>query len=603
MFILLDDNLSIANACFLFERPVEIVRCDSPDTVEAAIRRIDQAIAAGLHAAGFFSYEMGYLFETRLASLLPRQRDQPLLWLGLFTEPQHLSSAEAAAWVRGRITSDYTLSNLRLSVDKQSYLKAFQRVREYIAAGDVYQVNLTLKYLFEFSGDPLALYYELRRKQRVAYGGVIQGEDFHTLSLSPELFLHIQGRTVDTRPMKGTAARAHTPEEDERRKRWLTTDIKSQAENLMIVDLLRNDLGRVAEIGLIRVTDLFTIETYRTVHQMTSGITARLRDDIGLRDLLYSLFPCGSVTGAPKIRAMEIINELEADPRGVYTGAIGTIGPNGNACFNVAIRTLMLHSDGRGEIGIGSGVVQDSDGEAEFDECLLKAHFLTRPYPHFQLIETLRWATREGYYLLDRHLDRLATSAVHFGYVCDPTAVRAQLNAEAMNFVRSAQSTLYQIRLLLDEDGVVRVTATPIDPPPPDRLWRYVVSEHRVDSTNIFLYHKTTNRALYDHEYNRLNAATGCDEVLFLNERGEITEGSRTNLFVERDGRLLTPAISCGLLDGTLRRELLERDIQPAEEAVLRPQDLRGYDHVFLGNSVQGLVLALPMATASRYWE
>jgi para-aminobenzoate synthetase/4-amino-4-deoxychorismate lyase len=380
--VLLDDSLAPDHCCSLFEGPVEIIRCEAPAEVDAALRRIQEATAGGLHAAGFLAYELGYLLEPRLAPLFPEGGDQPLICMGLFRNERRLSSGQALQWLEEQIGGSYELSELRLSMSREAYVEKFQKVLGYIAAGDTYQVNLTLKQLFRFRGDPLALYRDLRLRQPVAHGAVVSTPDFSVLSLSPELFMRIADGIVETRPMKGTAARGRNPEEDERLRRWLAQDEKSRAENLMIVDLLRNDISRIAETGSVRVTDLFTVETYPTVHQMTSGITARLRQEVGLHELLRSIFPCGSITGAPKIRAMEIIRALEPTPRGVYTGAIGTIGPDRRARFNVAIRTLMLHADGRGEMGIGSGLVHDSTAEAEFEECLLKARFLTEPWLH-----------------------------------------------------------------------------------------------------------------------------------------------------------------------------------------------------------------------------
>jgi para-aminobenzoate synthetase/4-amino-4-deoxychorismate lyase len=392
---------------------------------------------------------------------------------------------------------------------------------------------------------------------------------------------------MSTRPMKGTAPRGRTPREDARLKTWLAMDEKQRAENLMIVDLLRNDLGRVAKIGSVEVTDLFTVETYRSVHQMTSGISAELRSDMGLKDMLHALFPCGSVTGAPKVRAMEIIREIEAGPRGVYTGAIGHIAPSGDAQFNVAIRTVVLQA-GQGEMGIGGGIVADSKAESEFEECLLKAHFLTKVDTPFELIETLRFEPGKGFHLLERHLARLQSSSAHFGYPFTRDAVMAALDAEAARI--DAEVAL--VRLLLAEDGAITVTSTPIDLPTRDTVWRFVISDRRLDEKDPLFYHKTTRRQFYDREMERQKALTGCDEVVFVNKKGELTEGTRTTLFIEIDGRLFTPALTCGLLPGTLREELLDLPRAAASEAVLTPQDLLAGDRIYLGNSVRGLVRA-----------
>jgi len=592
-FVLLDDSLSPGGTCRLLDDPVEIVRCDRPADVERALAALEKGLARGLSAAGFFSYELGYLLEPKLAGLIPRERDVPLIWMGLFERPRTLSAAEAGHLVAARATGgNYSIERLRLGLERGAYLEALARIKDYIAAGDVYQINLTFKVLFDFAGDPLSLYGELRRKQRVAHGGLVHTPEFDILSLSPELFLSVRDRHVLTKPMKGTAARRPAPEMDARAQAWLKADEKSRAENLMIVDLLRNDLSRVAETGSVQVPALFTVETYPTVHQMTSSVTGCLRPDVGLRELIGSLFPCGSITGAPKVRAMEIIRELERAPRGVYTGALGMLGPDGEVALNVAIRTVVLHRDGRGEMGIGSGIVFDSDPEAEFEECLLKARFLTQPSEPFQLIETLAWAPDEGYALLDRHLARLDASAAYFGYPCDTEAVRRALLDRPESFPPSSM----RVRLLLNEDGEVEISNTRLVPRDGTaRHWRYAISPRTIDRDDPFLYHKTTRRALYDGELARLRAATGCDEVLFLNERGELTEGSRANLFVARDGCLLTPPVSCGLLDGTLRRSLLDDPAATAEARVLTLADLAGAARVFLGNSVRGLVPARPV--------
>lgn len=591
-FVLLDDSLGRDGRCWLFEKPLEIVRCEAPEAVEPALARLAAAGAGGLYAAGFLSYELGYLLEPKLAPLLPRDRAEPLLWFGLFDAPRELDPAAAGRWLAARRTGDCRIGAQRWSLDRDTYLAAARQVKEYIAAGDVYQINLTLKRLFEFAGDPLALYQTLRRRQRVAHGALVVAPDFQVLSLSPELFLRVEDGDAEARPMKGTAPRGVSPAEDRALVDWLRDDVKSRAENLMIVDLLRNDLGRVAEIGSVHVTDLFSVESYPTLHQMTSGITARLRPDVGLAELARGLFPCGSITGAPKVRAMEIIRELEPAARGVYTGAIGMMAPGGDALFNVAIRTIFLDGRGGGRLGVGSGIVQDSDLEVEWEECLLKARFLTDERVPFQLIETLRWEAGEGYYLLQRHLSRLAASADYFGYPCDVDAIRGALFRESEGFAESAM----RVRLLLDEDGETTLASQPLEIPPADQVLRFVLSERQVDSRDPFTYHKTTRRELYDSEFERLRAAVGCDEVVFLNERGEVSEGSRTNLFVERDGVLLTPPISSGLLAGTLRQDIIEQSSLTVEERVLSVADLDAAERIFLGNSVRGLVQARRLA-------
>jgi para-aminobenzoate synthetase / 4-amino-4-deoxychorismate lyase len=600
-FILLDDSLSPAGSggpghSLLCEAPERVVAAYEPGEVDGALAAITEGLGQGLHAAGLFAYELGYCLEPKLHALLPHDRRQPLVWMGLFREPRRLDEAATRAWLdaHGALERS-TISGLRLSWTRDEYARTFAEVQDYIAAGDVYQINLTLKYLFDFAGDPIALYAALRRKQRVEYGALIGAPDFHVLSLSPELFFRREGRRVFARPMKGTAPRGRTPREDARLKTWLTVDEKQRAENLMIVDLLRNDLGRIAKIGSVEVTDLFTVETYRTVHQMTSGITAELRGDMGLKDMLDALFPCGSVTGAPKVRAMEIIRELEALPRGVYTGAIGHIAPDGDAQFNVAIRTLYV-DDAGGEMGIGSGIVSDSKADAEFEECLLKGQFLTKVDAPFELIETMRWERGLGVYLLERHLTRLQSSAAHFGYPFDRGKVLAALDAE----IAKLDGDVHMLRLLLAEDGALTLTSVKIELPAKGTVWRFAISDQRVDEKDPLFFHKTTRRQFYDRELERQKALTGCDEVVFLNRKGELTEGTRTNLFIEADGRLFTPALTCGLLPGTLREELIDLPRAHASEAVLNLADLARAERIYLGNSVRGLVKAELIPSAAE---
>ncbi len=592
-FVLIDDSLSgtFGGNCRLFSDPVDIIACDDPSGVGAALEAITSAGRRGLYAAGFLSYELGYALEPKLAALMPRVRAVPLIWMGLYRKPRTSNWSEARLALRSvGSTGDWELERKRYSLDRTSYLDRLGAVRDYIAAGDVYQINLTFKYRFGWRGDPFALYETLRRRQRVTYGALIGAPDWLVMSFSPELFFEVADGIVTTRPMKGTAPRGLTADDDLARAGWLRTDEKSRAENLMIVDLLRNDLGRIAETGSVSVPELFAVESYRSVHQMTSTVQARLRPGLEINDIVGALFPCGSVTGAPKIRAMEIIRELETDPRGLYTGAIGTIDPDGTTRFNVAIRTLFLDREGQGEMGIGSGIVFDSDAAAEHDECLLKGDFLTAEHEPFQLIETIRWSADEGFYLLDRHLDRLIASAARFTIPCSRAMVR-----QALDDLKAAEG-VQRIRLLLDEDGGLTLESQAIDPATIGRAdIRFTLAERRVDSRDPFRYHKTTRREPLDGERERLADATGCDEVVFCNERGELTEGSYTTLFVERGGTLFTPPLSCGLLDGTLRRELLENGVRPIEERVLTPRDLESADAIWLGNSVRGLQRARPV--------
>lgn len=588
--VLLDNSLDSDGRSLLFRDPMEIISATDPDDVAGALGRIDEVVNSGRHTAGFLTYELGYALEPRLAPLMPADRKLPLLWFAVFDEPAVMDDAAVAGWLDENARGGHSLESKGVTRDENAYLKRFDRVKELILAGDLYQINLTFKSLFKLSGSTLSLYRDLRTRQRVAHGAVILTPEFSILSASPELFVSIHDGIIETRPMKGTAARAPTVAEDEDMKSWLAADEKNRAENLMIVDLMRNDLGRIAKIGTVEVPDLFKVETYQTLHQMVSRVRAEVTDGAAIPQLVSALFPPGSVTGAPKIRAMELIRELEHEPRGVYTGAIGMFAPDGSAAFNVAIRTAVIDRHGNGEIGIGSGLVADSVGADEYAECLLKMKFFSDPASgpdaDFQLIETLRYTRQDGYWLFGEHMTRLARSAAELGFAVDLAKVRDLLS----DIVERRGEPMLRMRLLVSKSGETEVTAVAMTPPNDAAHMSYVISEHRVSSTDRLLAHKTTCRELYDGEHARLTKQLTIDDVLFLNELGELTEGSRTNIFVERDGRLLTPPLKSGLLPGTLRAALIAEG--RAVEAVLTPEDLESGDPVYLGNSVRGLLPA-----------
>ena len=581
--VLLHDTLDPAGRNLLFTAPREILVAHGEAAARAALARLSVAGAEGLHAAGFLAYELGFLFEQRLLPRLPARSDTPLLWMGLYDAPRHLSAVEVEAWLASISGPAGRAVDIRPRVDLPTYARAFDRVKALIAAGDTYQVNLTFKADFTLEGDAVALYRDLVRQQPVAYGALIATGTHTILSRSPELFVANRSGALAARPMKGTLKRGRTVAEDAAGRAALAADEKNRAENLMIVDLLRNDLGRIAQIGSVKVTDLFTVETYRTLHTMTSGITASLKPGCGPVDILAQLFPCGSITGAPKLRAMEIIADVEAGPRGLYTGSIGHIAPDGDLTFNVAIRTAVIDTSGHGEIGIGGGIVADSSVADEYQEALLKMAFLAHPAAPVCLIETIAWTLGEGYVLLDRHLTRLATSAQYFRLSFDGGKISGMLAEAARGFTAPMR-----VRLTLHETEGPAITAVPLPPNP--ALFRFAIALEKLDSKSLWLAHKTTNRAFYDEPRQRAQADLGVDEVVFLNEHDELTEGSITNLFVERDGLLLTPPLSAGLLPGTLRAELIDNG--RAIEHSLHLADLETAPAIFLGNSVRGLLPA-----------
>lgn len=376
LFVVCDDSRAGGSRSFLFRDPDEVVVCTDPSQVAGAFERVETGVRAGLHAAGWFSYELGYHLEPRLAPLAPADPGQPpLMMMGLFRTRTGMSTRNCDSFWE-EAGGAPTITEVRPTMDRGAYVAAVEAVRELILDGATYQVNLTMKYLFRVDGAPAALYAALRQRQRTRWSAFVGWEGGSVLSLSPELFFARSGPRIEVRPMKGTLPRSGDEKEIERSSAWLKSDPKSRAENIMIVDLLRNDLARISVPGTVRVPSLLDVERYETVLQMTSTIEAELAGDPTVHQLIQALFPCGSVTGAPKVSTMEIIRALESQPRGVYTGAIGYVS-GGEASFNVAIRTLSLDHEGGGELGVGSGILADSDAEAEYEECLLKGRFLT----------------------------------------------------------------------------------------------------------------------------------------------------------------------------------------------------------------------------------
>lgn len=579
-FVLLEDR-SGAGQALLFADPVEVIEASEPSGIADAFARIEVGLARGLHAAGFFSYELGYVFEPRLVELLSAQRSLPLLWFGLFEAPRSVEPAALDRDFAARCPPP--LEDLTFGLDEAGHAAAVQRVFDYLHAGDAYQVNLTFPIRFRYAGDPLALYGALRASQPVAHGGIVATGAASILSVSPELFVETAGGQAMTRPMKGTAARGVDAASDKAAKAALRADPKQRAENLMIVDLLRNDLSRISEQGSVKVPALFSVETYPGFHTLTSTVTSQLRPGLSLLEKMRALFPCGSVTGAPKLRAMEIIRELEAAPREVYTGSIGRIAPNGDLGFNVAIRTATLLPGGEGVYGVGGGIVVDSRPAEEYAECRLKAQVLTDLAGDYGLIETLRWSG--GYVRLALHLERLAVSAAALDFRFDREQVLAQLAEIEASFSAEEER---RVRCELRRDGSLRIITAPM-PPAADGALRIAVASQRVDAGDPFLRHKTTRRAVYERVFSEA-ASQGCDDALLVNRQGFVTETSRSTIFVERDGMLLTPPLEHGLLPGVLRRELIEGGA--AREAPLRLDDLQAAARWFVGNSLRGLQIA-----------
>lgn len=562
-----------------FRDPALVLRALRADEVIPCLSEVDRAVREdGCYAAGFVGYEAASAFG--LAAHSPVDHGLPLVCFGLF-HPDSVTSERALP-----AGGAYDTGAWRASIDRDAYRNAIRRIKVRIEAGDTYQINFTFRLLTEFWGDPIGLLRALDLAQAGPWGAYVDDGRFAICSASPELFFRIDGDRIECRPMKGTAPRGLWAAADQQQAARLVASEKQQAENVMVVDMVRNDLGRVARTGSVHVASLFDAERYPLQWQMTSSVEART-DTRDMVRLFGALFPSGSVTGAPKHSSMRIIRELEDTPRGIYTGAIGYLSPHGRGHFNVAIRTIAIdRQTGQAEFGVGSGVVWDSVERDEYDECLLKASILltrppgsyaSAPHPDFQLLETIGWSRHEGFALLERHLSRLQSSAACFGFACDHEEVRAVLIDAVAELAGPAK-----LRVLLSRDGAIACEAADL-PPPLDRPLRAALAVEPVNPESVFLYHKTTARDVY-----RRGRASRpeADAVLLWNPSGELTEGTEANLVVEIDGDKLTPPIECGLLAGTLRADLL--DSGAIREQRVRVGDLSRASGLWLINSVRG---------------
>ena len=593
-FVLVEDSQNIQKGGFLFQNPHLLITANKIAEVQDAFSAIEAALNEGHYVAGYMTYELGLALEPRLAPKL--KEPVPLMWFGVFKNRQSFTNEEINNFLSeyeekallNNIKINKNLSiNPRLSFIK--YKNIFDQVKENIKNGEIYQLNLTFKADVKGIDDPISLYARMRRSQPVSYGGLIMTGEKTILSASPELFVERKEGWVETRPMKGTLRCGPTVKHQDIERDSLRNDEKSRAENLMIVDLMRNDIGRIAKLGTVSVEHLFKIETYRSLHQMVSIIKAKRLKGLCFYDEMKALFPPGSITGAPKIRSMELIHDFEGKPRGIYTGSIGFMTPERESVFNVAIRTVEVFENGQGEIGIGSGLVHDSEVKAEYDECLLKMKFLEKDIPEFKLIETIAFSPEKGLLLLNEHMERLEGSAQYFGFIFNEEDVLTALE----NIISGVKFPL-RLRLLLSQNGKVCVTSEKMDEPKENKVWHVAFADEPMNRENVFLYHKTTHRDFYDDaraKKQREVSEHHLDEVIFVNELGEVTEGSLTNIFIETgNGKLLTPPVDAGLLPGALRQSLLKTG-QAVEQALTR-EDIEKAGTIYVGNSVRGLIPA-----------
>ena len=587
-FVLLETARFNAANCrsFLFDNPHTIIQMQPDKDLNQFFSQAEIYLKKGFWLAGYFSYEFGYLLEQKLKNCMPKKKSMPLAWLGVFRPPFIINHTKPLLIPRPLKEEglSFNVSNLRSNISEAEYKKAIKKIKDYLEVGDSYQVNFTFKLECDFKGCPFSLYLNLKKQQPTSFMSFISTGDDYILSFSPELFFRSNKQKISTRPMKGTIARGRFLLEDKEREIWLKRSLKNRAENVMIVDLLRNDLGRIAKKGTVKVKQLFSIEKYLTVFQMTSSIEAILKKSVSFKEQIKALFPCGSVTGAPKIRTMQIIRELEKEPRNIYTGAIGFISPQKETCFNVAIRTIHINKENKMSVGIGGGIVYDSKETKEYKEALLKAKFLIKKQEDFSLIETFCWSKTKRYHFLGLHLNRLKNSCDYFSMPFKVKRIVKKLFYLEKLF---DENIIYKVRLLLKEDGEIYMGYAPLeDISPPLKA---TLSTKKVDYNNYYLYHKTTNRFLYDVEYKNAKKH-GFDEILFTNKKGQLTEGTFTNIFIQKNLILYTPALKCGLLPGVLRKYLLING--RAKEAVLYPRDILRAEKVFLGNSVRGLMPA-----------
>ena len=554
----------------LFRNPLQVYRADTVEAIVTVFRAVEHQVEYnGLHAAGFISYEAGPAFDPALAS--PSPGGFPFLWFGLYREPEQVTfpplPAEAAA----------TLS-WEPSISQEKYQDCFRKIKAYIRAGETYQINYTFRLRgTPFPQDPWELFVRMVHAQGFGYGAYVNLEDWAVCSASPELFFTLADGVLRSRPMKGTIPRAQTQAEDLAQADRLAHSQKNRAENVMIVDMVRNDMGRIADGARVAVPDLFAIEKYPTLWQMTS--TVHCSTGASVTDIFGALFPAASITGAPKVRATHIIAELENTPRRIYTGTVGFFSPGRKAQFNVAIRTVLIDKLNKtAEYGVGGGIVWDSEEVDELDECHTKARILTRPTPPFALLETLLWTPQAGYFLLESHLERLAASAAYFSRTVDIKALREQLNLLA----DTLPAIPHRIRLTLPPEQRPEVEAHPLVAKP--RPYRIRLAQQPVNARDPFLYHKTTHRRVYEKAKSE---APGYDDVVLWNEKKEVTESCIANIVVEREGRLLTPPACAGLLPGTYRSLLLKEGLIIEES--LSIEDLHRCARIYLINSVRGM--------------
>jgi para-aminobenzoate synthetase/4-amino-4-deoxychorismate lyase len=554
----------------LFIEPEKVVIAYSENEVLKAMEEIDNYVNDGYYAAGYVSYEAGASFDKKLS--VKKDHTMPLIYFGIYSKPPvKCQNSKSNKSIKQDIMWD-------LNVSENEYKEKIDAIKQSISSGDTYQVNYTMKFNADYHFDDSCFYEQLLRAQNANYSAYLQLGRFRILSVSPELFFEVHSGKIVTRPMKGTIKRGRWFEEDIANQQELSHSEKDRAENLMIVDLLRNDLSKIAKTGTVKVPKLFEVEKYPTVYQMTSTVTAELADGISFTNIFKALFPCGSITGAPKVSTMEIINELEDSPREVYCGSIGYITPEKNAVFNVAIRTVVVDTEKeKMYYGVGGGITWDSNTASEYKEAITKAAVLHEETPSFELMETIRYENQE-YFLLDRHIERISQSAQYFAIPFNKEKIIHDLMEADL-----PKDQLLRVNLYIDFKGNSKVTAVPFENSFDDK--KVKLASYPISKNDKFLYHKTTNRVLYEKH----RAMKGkMFDVLLWNQDLELTEFTIGNLVVKWRGNYWTPPIECGLLPGTLRDYLLKEG--KIKEKILPLQHLNDFEEIWLINSLRGWV-------------
>ena len=557
-----------------YRREHYVIQANILQEVPGALRKVESLVKRNKwHAVGFVSYEAAPAFDKALKVI--SRGDFPLLWFAFFDQPKPISLSESTGQALYKIGPWYP------EISEDVYHRSLAAIRERIQLGETYQVNYTFRLRSSLDGNPWDLFLDTLRQQETPHSCYIETDKFSICSASPELFFYRTGDDIEMRPMKGTIPRGRNLEEDRENQSQLRISDKDRAENLMIVDMVRNDVSRIAKLGSVQVPSMFDLERYKTVHQMTS--TVRAKTAANLKEVMQAIFPCASVTGAPKVSTMEIIRGLEVSPRKIYTGTLGVLRPDGSAHFNVAIRTILVDkTNGAAEYGVGSGIVWDSDSELEHRECMVKAKVLSTCEPDFSLLESLLWDPETGYSLFEGHLKRLRDSADYFDIPLDIKVVKRHLK----HFPKQLPREPHKVRILVSKRGVVECEAAPVivNKKP---LISLRLAKNPIDSSNPFLFHKTTNRGVYDKA---MECHLDCDDVVLWNERNEVTEGTRGNLAFEMEGKLWTPPLASGLLLGTYRQFLIDQG--RLSERIIQVQDLAECSQIFWMNSVRGFCRA-----------